>query len=234
MIQLNSIVIHRAIVHHIRAKEAHQDHSSAVYSNELFTLNAEVSNVIRERLVASAGKHSKAFELNLLDTDDGSFFSVARELRSLTDEEFVRNSQTLAAGLSESQRRIQIPGGYLLVLDCSCPETGPVQIVIKAQPHEALKIEAAENQLTVLHNGLTFHLLRSCLKLGILFRSGEDGDGSDPTNFGCFFSTTSSPLIRRRPNTSTKTSWDSRLRKVRKFSQRGSMITQLHSSRAKL
>src|SRR5690242_11753541 len=90
MLNFNNLSFERLIVHHIAAKQPHEDAASPHYENDLFQITDKVETKIKERLIDAAGKNSKAFELELESTETGSFFDLAKDLRSYSKKVFIQ------------------------------------------------------------------------------------------------------------------------------------------------
>ena len=78
MINYNNIAVRRIIMHHIIAKLPIQEHATINYEDELFRVEQDVVDIIKKRLIDSAGKESKAFELEIDRSETGTFFLFAR------------------------------------------------------------------------------------------------------------------------------------------------------------
>ena len=139
-VNFSQIQIHRAVMHKIIAKEPNQEHATVEEENHLFELEDEVMHVIKERLVEASGKKSKAFDLEIGVVGPGTFFNSVENLRQKTDNQFLEHSSQIAHKLACSQTRNNIPGGFLILLDCtvSLRNRSALVIVIKAELHQAL------------------------------------------------------------------------------------------------
>lgn len=140
LISFYHIRIQRAIMHEIREKQDGQEHGSAIYESRIMTLNHEAEEILKKRLVETAGHGSKAFEMEISQYQDGTFFGLCRSMQDASDEQFIESSRYIAGLLATTQNRKKIPGGYCIFLECKFP-TGndkAIYIIIKAEPHEAL------------------------------------------------------------------------------------------------
>lgn len=186
MVEYNNLIVHRMIMHTINAKLDNQDHGTAVHDHELIDLNDDVIGVIKKRLVNAAGRDSKAFELEFEHTSQGSLFSVCDNLNAKTDDQFIQASQDIADLLAECQTKSNIPGGYLLVLDCEDEDDGnEVYIFIKAEPHEALQIVEGQSRISFV-NKIFLSPSQKLYKIGTVY--GKLNPASDEPNdrYGCF------------------------------------------------
>ena len=135
MIDFNNLVVRRLIIHTINPKQDGQDTASAEYSNEILEIEENVLTIIKVRLIDAAGRNSKAFELQIENSNPGSFYNLTANLNSLSNDDFINSSSRVADLLADSQRKTSIPGGYLIIMNCVENQTNlPVHIVIKAEP----------------------------------------------------------------------------------------------------
>ncbi|MBK7289175.1 MAG: nucleoid-associated protein [Chitinophagaceae bacterium] len=135
MIDFNNLNVRKIIIHTINPKQNGQDTASAEFSNEILEIEDNVLAIIKVRLIDAAGRNSKAFELQIENTNTGSFFNLSKELNELSNENFITVTSEIANLLADSQRKTSIPGGYLMIMNCIDDETNlPVHIVIKAEP----------------------------------------------------------------------------------------------------
>lgn len=180
MIDFNSLHVNRFIVHTIIQKQPGQDSASVYASNQALTIDSRALSIIRNRLIDAAGRDSKAFEMEIENSAEDSFFDIAKNLSQLTDEEFVEDSSLIARLLAISQKKENIPGGYLLIMDCLDEETSFfVSIVIKAEPHEALRLSDIDghNQLDVIER-VFLSPSQKFYKIGIVYLR-DDSDEID-------------------------------------------------------
>lgn len=149
MINYKLLHIHRAILHKVMARRQNIE-PSVVESQYLLSIDAQVEGILKERLSDSFAQTGKSFELSINAVEADSTFSMLNGLNDKSDREFVAISKQLAAKLAETQQRVSIPHGFMLLLDCeNTVDNLPVYIIMKAEPHEALVI-AANNIATAL------------------------------------------------------------------------------------
>jgi nucleoid-associated protein YejK len=180
-INFNNLEIHHAVMHTVKKKEDPHETAQPEFEDEQLTLDDSVTDVIRERLINAMGKASKAFQLDILHEHNGSFYSFAESLRDADDEQFMSVSRGITSLLASSQTKTTIPGGYLLILNCS-DDLRKVLIVIKAEPHEALMKAEGESQITLLRQ-VFLSPSQKLYKIGILSEreelTGTDWDDLD-------------------------------------------------------
>lgn len=187
MINFNNINVNRLIIHTINAKQTGQDYSTIDPSNEILNVDPSVLNIIRNRLIEALGRNSKSFELEIENSDIGSFFSLALNLNLLHDQDFINKSIEISELLAESQRKTTIPGGYLLILDCVDNESNlSLSIVIKAEPHEALQYsnEDGHTQINLL-NKVFLSPSQKLFKIGVLYKKSIEEVTSINESYGC-------------------------------------------------
>jgi hypothetical protein len=188
MIDFNSLLVNRLIIHTINAKQDGQDSATVEASNEISEIDHNVLEIIRNRLIDAAGRNSKAFELEIENSNPGSFFELSGDISQLDEILFIQRTTQIAELLAGSQRRVSIPGGYLLILDCLDNDSNlPVVIVIKAEPHEALQFSAdgGHNQVNVLHK-VFLSPSQKLYKIGIIYQKTVQDTGNINEQFGCF------------------------------------------------
>jgi len=189
MINYNNLTITRLIMHEITAKQDQQDNATTTYSNSLLQIDDSVIDIIKHRLIDAAGKDSRAFELELENTQADSFYHICQNLKDKTNAHFIQATKNLVDLLAEKQTRRSIPGGYFIVIDAmDSDNTLPVYIVIKAEPHEALRRSNAaggQTQIQLLQD-VFLSPSQKLYKIGILNKK-ENPIGALPNNvFGCF------------------------------------------------
>jgi hypothetical protein len=188
MIDFNNLIVNRLIIHTINAKQDGQDHATVEASNEISNIDDNVLDIIKNRLIDAAGRNSKAFELEIENSSADSFFELSREISELDEAAFINRTTEIAELLADSQRRVSIPGGYLLLLDCFDNERNlPVVIVIKAEPHEALQfsINGGHTQVNVLHK-VFLSPSQKLYKIGIIYKKNDIETENVNDQCGCF------------------------------------------------
>lgn len=188
MIDFPNLSIKRAIMHTIEAKLPSQDNASVNYESELVNLTEEVIGIIKQRLVDAAGKNSKAFELEISNTNSDSFFDLVSDLKEKPNNEFITISRNIADLLAENQKRTIIPGGYLVIIDAEDSETGLARyIIIKAEPHQALRLrnQNGRSQIELLRK-VFLSPSQKLYKIGIIYEKSAQHDLSPSQRYGCF------------------------------------------------
>ena len=141
MIIYNTLRINRMVMHRIVARTADIDHATVVYNDTLIPIDGGIQSILKDRLSQSFGQHSKSFELTIEIDGDGSTFSFVKNIANMNDDEFIANSHDIADLLADAQgNKANVPGGYLLIIDCTNYDGHPVYILMKAEAHNALNI----------------------------------------------------------------------------------------------
>jgi hypothetical protein len=188
MIDFNNLLVNRLIIHTINVKLDGQDNATVDASNEVVEIDGSVLDIIKDRLINAAGRNSKAFELEIENSSPNSFFLLSKDISSLNEDDFIERTIDIARLLAESQRKVSIPGGYLLIMDCLDSDNNfPVIIVIKAEPHEALQFsaEGRHNYVNVLRK-VFLSPAQKLYKIGILFQKNNEKDLDLNQQFGSF------------------------------------------------
>ncbi|MBK8344636.1 MAG: nucleoid-associated protein [Bacteroidetes bacterium] len=155
--------------------------------NEISEIDHNVLEIIRNRLIDAAGRNSKAFELDIENSNPDSFFQLSSEISELNEAAFINKTTEIAELLADSQRKVSIPGGYLLILDCVDNESNlPVIIVIKAEPHEALQFSTngGHTQVNVLHK-VFLSPSQKLYKIELFTKTNVESENVNE-QFGCF------------------------------------------------
>ena len=141
MVIYSSLRINRMVMHRIVAKTANVDHATVEYNDTLIPIDRGIQQILIDRLSQSLGKYSKSFELSIEDDSDGSAFSFIKDLVSLNSDEFISITHDIADLLADAQgNKGNVPGGYLLIIDCTNYDNHPVYVLMKAESHNALNV----------------------------------------------------------------------------------------------
>ena len=141
MIIYNTLRINRMVMHRIVARTADVDHATVEYNDTLIPIDREIEIILKDRLSLSFGQHSKSFELYIENDANGSTFSFVKGIVDMDDDEFIANSHDIADLLAAAQgNKGNVPGGYLLIIDCTNYDQHPVYVLMKAESHNALNI----------------------------------------------------------------------------------------------
>ena len=129
------------VMHRIIARTANVDHATVEYNDTLIQIDRGIENILRDRLSSSFGQHSKSFELSIENDNADSTFCFVKDIADMDDNAFITNSHDIADLLANAQgNKGNVPGGYLLIIDCTNYDHHPVYVLMKAESHNALNI----------------------------------------------------------------------------------------------
>lgn len=150
MLTIDLLDFNRVVMHEVIKKTERND-AYIIPFNQLEDLGDEVVNTVKERLNAAVGRESRCFTMEMAKVNEGSFFDLCKDLQSKNDDEFISKSSSIASLLADTQRSRRIPGGYLILMDCTYRPTGKAAyIVIKAEQHDALAKDYITGHINVL------------------------------------------------------------------------------------
>lgn len=187
-INFDKIEIKKGVMHHIVAKGKEDEYAAVNYEPSTFTPDANITTLIRERLVTASGKKSKAFELKIGDFSTGSFFDHIKDLKSANDAKFFSASKKIADLLAQSQTTSIIPGGVFILLNCIDKAINKTLfIVIKAELHKAAtsKTVKGHTSLQVL-NEIFLSPSQRLYKVGIIYEREDKSKTYPNDSYTCF------------------------------------------------
>lgn len=138
-------------MHHVLPRNAEIDHATVEYNDVLIPIDEGIRKILTDRLSQSFGQHSKSFVLDIENDQEGSVFDFVKNIALLSDREFIGISHRIADMLADAQgNKGNVPGGYLLIVDCADHVGNRVYVLMKAESHNALNI--VENSAQALQN----------------------------------------------------------------------------------
>ena len=141
MVIYNTLHINRMVMHRIVAKSDDVDHATVEYNDTLIPIDRGIQKILIDRLSQSFSRYSKSFELSIANDAEGSTFSLVKDLVNKNDDGFIAISHDIADLLAEAQgNKGNVPGGYLLIIDCTNYDDHPVYVLMKAESHNALNV----------------------------------------------------------------------------------------------
>lgn len=140
MINYNLLSFSNVIMHQVHEKINGEQYCRVTFSDQPIAISTDVEQIIKTRLIDAAGRDSRSFELKIENNEEGSFFDLSKEIIESNNDCFIENSKAIAELLGESQTHHLIPGGYLIIISAIDEDERHLIIVIKAEPHEALKV----------------------------------------------------------------------------------------------
>lgn len=131
--------INRLIAHEIHPKTADRDARAEVKRKLLAFADSE-KNTLISRIGLAMSNSTKTFQLEFEDKSKDSVYSYLEKSASVTDDEFINYSISLAHDLAASQFRTTIPGGFCLIGDGQTDKKKHVFFAIKAELQEVFSI----------------------------------------------------------------------------------------------
>src|SRR5436190_970793 len=95
-LNLANLNFKRVIMHEIKPKEDSQPHATVKEAKTLYELSPEAKKILFSRLTDSAGKNSKAFELEVGNSSSGTFYDISSKLKGKTEKIFIEKSAEIA------------------------------------------------------------------------------------------------------------------------------------------
>lgn len=171
MVYYNTLNIIRVVMHKIIPKRMGVDeHVEIEATDHLVELDNNIKDIIKKRLIDSCGRQGKSFLLGINNVEEGSCFSLVKNLGSMPDADFLRQSVAIAELLASAQdKRNSIPGGYFILVDARKPDGLPVYIILKAEKQDALS--EAENSVRAVQN-IFLSPAQKMYKAGIFEQTG--------------------------------------------------------------
>jgi hypothetical protein len=183
MINFSTSTFNRIILHKIIKKQPGEAHATVDLEDQIVDANDEVHTIIKKRIVEACGKQSKSFRLFIEKYGEGSFFSLANELHSLDEPQFIEKSKNIASLLGQAQRR-PVNGGYLIVIEGIAFSGSKFVVVIKAELQNAFSrnknAETNRNQIEVITD-LFLSPSNKFFKIGYIYER-QDGDEVHPND----------------------------------------------------
>lgn len=164
MIEIESLLFRRLIIHKIYSKNPDGQSSYCEPSRELHSLESDTMETLKHRIITAVNKSKKFFETNIEKFNDDSFFGIASNLPSQSVDEFIQGSISIGNLAAQFHNSRAIANGLLLVLDCSISNKNVI-IVIKAEFQEAFTLSG--NAISLIKD-LFLSPGRELYKIGIL------------------------------------------------------------------
>jgi len=188
MVNIANLNFKRLIMHQVFRKENGQPHATVEPATKTFTIDDDAKDILRERLSNSAGKNSKAFELEVGNSSPNTFYAIANSIKGKSDAVFITKSTKITHLLAETQTSSNMPGGYLLVIEAQEKQDNRfVIIIIKAELHEAFRKEKVKGEtvLKVLKD-IFLSPSQKLFKIGILYEKLNPATVAPNDTYGCF------------------------------------------------
>jgi 37-kD nucleoid-associated bacterial protein len=184
-LNFQGLQIRRMASHTVLEKQRNDACAKAEVTTELLTFDYDQERLILERLRAAMGRKGKGFYLEIADSFPSSFFGHCLNLNKVNDQDFLKRSQDIAHLLAEKTTRSAPKSGYLMVIDAidTLHNNEPVYIVIKADPQEALRRNAAALEHV---KDLVMSPAQKFYKVGVLYMDMKEGDNYPNNSYSGF------------------------------------------------
>ncbi len=176
MINFYELEFKRVVLHQIVPKSDGLEHATIMPDENLFELNDDVVNIIKERLAKSASKVSKAFEPEIEDYMGGTFFGICETLKDKGNSNFIASTVDIAMLLARAQTKNNIPGGSFIFIEAQTKTFKTWYIAIKAEWNKALRYEIHNRQSTIkLLDDIFLDSSSKNFKVGAIYEKDESG-----------------------------------------------------------
>ena len=178
--------IQRIVMHEIIPSKGKKNPATVEYDDALIEIDGNVEKTLLERLNSALGKESKSFQLNIEKNSEDSFYGLASRIKECDDESFVKISCSIANLLASAQTKANMPGGFLLTIECNYSQNKKLYIVIKAEPQKVItkNKQDGKSKLDVLNN-VFLSPASKLYKIGILIEN--DLELKEPNDkFKCY------------------------------------------------
>lgn len=166
-IQLKSI--NRVIAHEIHPKTEKADAYSKT-SDKLLDFGKADKAILIKRITEALTNTTKTFQLDYEDKSDNSVFAIMEKYKTLTADEFIKHSISLADNLAYAHFRTKIPGGYALFGDGLTSKDKTFFFIIKAELQEVFSIQ--NNKLKLIED-VFLSPAKDFYKIGFFVESGS-------------------------------------------------------------
>ena len=133
----SNLQISRIIIHEIFKRDSEKEIHQPSYGTELSLLNAAGIETLEERIINAIGSESNSMEMDIVNCNIDSCVKKVDELIGLEDEDFIKNSRSIAYKLAEAQISRRIPGGVVVIVQGTAGEEVRKNLIciIKAEVH---------------------------------------------------------------------------------------------------
>jgi len=166
------ITITRVIIHKIIGKTV-KDPAYSEASTDIHKLDPDTTTTLLDRIYSAVNKSKRFFETQLDNTEKNSFWDYAKNISSLTKENFILSTTQIADLAVEAHQSRNRPGGLLLIIDAKVDRLNAV-IVIKAELQQAFIIN--DNAVELIKE-LFLSPAKEFFKIGILIHRDKKNVG---------------------------------------------------------
>lgn len=182
MIDINQSKIKRIIIHKVHSK-TDTELAKVETENSLLKLGVAEKEKLILRLKESF-ESNRAFQLEIEDVSEESFFSYTSKMKKANDLEFINLSKRIANLLSNSHKRKSIPSGMLLVLDGTI-KSKYFLMVIKAELQDAFQFNSSKHEVNLVEN-LFLSPANDFYKIGVIIEDSNSQSLGVNKIFSCF------------------------------------------------
>lgn len=152
---LRNMNIERVILHKIYQRTKNEDIINPTYSNSLTILDRYPLLTFRQRVIQALGSDSHSIEMEIFKKTPSSTYDYVRKIfneESDTDNNnFIEISKMIALNLAQSQTRIKIPGGIIVIFSGTTGTNNDKFIgIMKAETQEGFTLNN-ENEILSLN-----------------------------------------------------------------------------------
>lgn len=186
MLNLDLMIINRAVVHTIPSRATDKSYVPPSGGTDLLTFTADVGDVVVGRVTQALGHRSHGVQVDFIDIEAASMFTVACSMMDCDDAQFVIEAQSAAERLTRVQQAKSLKPAKLISMSGTVTAHGrPFVAFIKAELQEALS-ETKQRGHTVLEilKNLFLTEANKLYKIGFLSRTvsgtGKKDGAYDP------------------------------------------------------
>lgn len=168
--KLENLEIKKLTVHKIYGKSKTSPEPYADECNELVKLGTDGLGTLSKRINSCLNHKSKFYELDLIETDEDSFFEIHKPLWGSYGKKFLSTSQKIADKAAETHKNSNIPDGLLLIVEAkisNCQTT----IIVKAEKSDAFSMSGTALELI---KDIFLSSDKTLYKVGFVLRIKED------------------------------------------------------------
>ncbi len=181
MINITQTNFLKIVVHTIFKKQRDQQHSICEFENETLDLEARIVELLKKRINNAIGIESKSFQLKISDFNEDSFFRYVDDIIK-NNGDFISHSKGIAQRLAKSQKRSNIPGGYIFIIKGKSFNEENFVIALKAEVHNALSLKHTNGKVDIQFvEDIFLSPSTKFYKLGIIYEENNANE-SFPNN----------------------------------------------------
>ncbi|MBU3155199.1 nucleoid-associated protein [Clostridium estertheticum] len=149
--EFKNLKINKIIIHEIFKRNFEKGVVEPKFNHTLSVLDEAGLEVLTERVINAIGNKSNSMEMEIKDSSNDSCVYLINSMLNCDDETFIKDSQTIAHKLAESQTSRRIPGGVVIVFSGTIGlNNTPITGVIKAEIHSGFTRTITESNEEIL------------------------------------------------------------------------------------